>query len=686
MAQNINRNRRFASADLKGLTMTAFKDFKAAVQEQFAKMAGSGLFQANVEKDELWMLYLDSFPPGSNRIFRERAEYDCQCCKQFIRAAGGVVAVVENELVSIWDIEIGGQYQVVANALSMLVKSRTVRDIFLYKEKHLGTDFNRQLLEDGKILKWEHFHFELPTGCVASGDDIGTTLSNARTGKEVFKRGLDEISTDASRTVLELIEQNSLYRGEENKSIVELFLRHKLRYTKLDASHQDNYCWSNSVAMGTAARIRNTAVGTLLVDVLGGKDLDEAVRSFETKVAPANYKRPTAVITKGMIAKAQTQVESLGIADSLQRRYAVTEDVTINNILFADRSTRKEMDVFAKMAGEVPENASKMKRVDKVDIGTFIDSILPKADSIELLMENRHGNNLMSLIAPVHEGAKPIFKWDNNFSWAYKGELTDSIRERVKRAGGNVEGVLRCSLSWFNYDDLDIHVVEPGGTHIFYQNKRSVTTGTLDVDMNVQPGGSRNAVENIVWTDIDRMKKGVYSVYIHNYSPRETVDIGFDVEIEFDGTIHAFHYSKKVSGSVSVAKFDFSKSGGLKFIESLPSTHASKKMWGISTQKFHRASMVMNSPNFWDGKATGNKHWFFILEGCKNDKPARGFFNEFLKDDLREHRKVFEVLGSKMKTDPSDDQLSGLGFSSTQRNSIMCKVTGSFTRTIKITI
>jgi hypothetical protein len=31
-----------------------------------------------------------------------------------------------------------------------------------------------------------------------------------------------------------------------------------------------------------------------------------------------------------------------------------------------------------------------------------------------------------------------------------------------------------------------------------------------------------------------------------------------------------------------------------------------------------------------------------------------------------------------------DEQLSGLGFSSTQKNTLLCRVKGSFTRTIKI--
>ena len=73
-----------------------------------------------------------------------------------------------------------------------------------------------------------------------------------------------------------------------------------------------------------------------------------------------------------------------------------------------------------------------------------------------------------------------------------------------------------------------------------------------------------------------------------------------------------------------------------------------------------------------------------MLEGAKNDGSARGFFNEFLKDSLGEHRRALEMVGSKTPVADNPDQLSGLGFSSTQRNSVVLKVTGKTVRTIKV--
>jgi len=106
--------------------------------------------------------------------------------------------------------------------------------------------------------------------------------------------------------------------------------------------------------------------------------------------------------------------------------------------------------------------------------------------------------------------------------------------------------------------------------------------------------------------------------------------------------------------------------------------------WGIPSQTFHKVNVIMMSPNCWDDKTVGNRHFFFMIDGCVNDGTARGFFNEFLKEDLDTHRKVFEVVGSKMKVDESANQLSGLGFSSTQKNTLICRVKGSFSRVVKI--
>jgi len=157
--------------------------------------------------------------------------------------------------------------------------------------------------------------------------------------------------------------------------------------------------------------------------------------------------------------------------------------------------------------------------------------------------------------------------------------------------------------------------------------------------------------------------------------------------MEIDGNTSLFVYDKPLreKEQVMVIEFDYKHSTGLKPVSSLPSSTTSKEIWGIETQKWTKVSMMMNSPNYWNDEQIGNKHWFFILDKCLNPDKARGFYNEFLKKELHDHRKVFEVLSSEMKTDYSDKQLSGIGFSSTLENSLLCKVSGKFDRIIEIT-
>lgn len=195
------------------------------------------------------------------------------------------------------------------------------------------------------------------------------------------------------------------------------------------------------------------------------------------------------------------------------------------------------------------------------------------------------------------------------------------------------------------------------------------------------------AVENIVWTDKNKMPEGRYEMFVYNYTHRGGRN-GFSAEIEFDGIIHKFEYNKELrhDENVIVAEINYTKQSGFVITKSLESTIASRNAWNLTTQRFHPVSVIMYSPNYWDGQSgIGHKHYFFMLINCINDTMPNGFFNEFLNESLMKHKRVFEALGSKLRVERSDEQqLSGLGFSSTQRNHVMCKIEGHVTRIIKI--
>lgn len=666
-----------------------FIKFRDAVNKQMDKMLSSTdsskVFRADASKDELWDTYINSFPEGTNPIFKERTEHDCNCCKSFIRSVGSMVVVGDNgTLSSIWDVSVDDDYQVVTDALSKLVKSKKIRSIFLSDEAQIGAETT--LSHDITLKEWSHFHYSLPDTLVDKYN-LASRVGAVSTNKSVLKSSLSIISASAIETVEELIAQNSLYRGEEHLKAIKAFKKAEQRYSKVNTSKADTLLWVMATELGELCRFKNTVIGTLLVDISEGIDLEVAVKKFEVKVAPSNYKRTSAVITQGMIKRAEEKFKELGFEGAEQRRYAVLDDITINNVIYADKSVKAFKGVFDSLSDDVTPKLPKLDSIKEVTVQEFIDNVLPKANDVEIMFDNKHTSNLVSLIASVNEDAKNMFKWGNKFSWSYNGEVTDSIKERVKAAGGSVEGFMRASLSWFNYDDLDLSIIEPKGK-ICFRNKRSSTTGgVLDVDENAGAGKTREPVENIIYKDPARIKDGIYEVIVHNYAKRENRGGGFELQFEFDNKEYLFSYDKNVRDNqkISVLKFEV-KNGELTIIKSLPSTSSTKSVneWGIDTSKFHKVTSIMNSPNHWDGEETGNKHVFFMLDGCNNPDKARGFYNEFLSNDLTEHRKVFEVLGSKLKTEESTNQLSGLGFSTTKRDSVICKVSGNFERFIKI--
>lgn len=670
--------------------MSIFYSFQQAVSAKLDELTKlPHLFVTNVDKEEMKSLYLSSFPEGTNPIFRERTEHDCNCCHNFIRNVGAVVGIVDGELVSIWDIEIDNFYQDVADALSAYVKSKAIANILLLEQSKIGTKQNTDNYNSD--ITWKHFYYEFPSKFVAKKNCIPTKLGDVRTNFEVLQRGLTELTKDSLDTILELISQNSLYRGEEHKAAVVEFTKLKREFDALSGD-ADTHLWEKSLKVGGLSRFRNSVIGTLAVDLSNGEDLETAVSSFEKKVAPENYKRSSAVVTKGMIGQAEKKVMELGIADALQRRYAVMDDITINNVLFADRSIKPALgggSIFDDLKKSAASKLPNMDKVEEISIDKFIKDVLPLASNIEVLLENKHKNNFVSLIAPCNKEAKGMFKWGNNFSWSYAGEVADSLmKENVKKAGGCVEGDLRFSIQWNdqedNRDDLDAHCIQPGGMErIYFPNKgsRHRSSGMLDVDIRTPRGV---AVENIVFSDKLKMPKGKYQFLVNCYSSRRGRN--FSAEIEMGGEIFEYHFrgSMKVGQNIVVATVSCDGKGGLTIEHHLESSSVSKDIWGVTTNSFQEVEMIMNSPNHWDGEETGNKHWFFMLKDCKNPDKARGFYNEFLNNDLMPHRKVFEVLSSKMKTEESDNQLSGVGFSSTQRNEVVVKVSGSFTRMLKV--
>lgn len=678
-----------------------FVEMRNKMLEHFAEMTRgtSTLYQVDYDKDKLWSLYLDSFPSEKNPIYRERTWHDCSCCRNFIKTMGGIVAIKDDKVISIWDFDVNGDdtYEFSIKAMREYIHSCPIANKFLTKENQIGTQSNRELY-DGDLITYDHFYARVPLQAMADGD-ISEKKAQFRDTRNVFKRSLDEISAEAVNIVLELIAQGSLYRGEEHKDVLTKFAWFKTNYDKLTPEQKEIFAWDKTAEAGMSiGRIRNHSIGTLLTDISNGVDLDEAVRRYEIIVAPANYKRPKAIFTKKMLEDARKTLSDMGYMDSLKRRYATLDDITINNILFCNKDSAKRIaggDIFDEMAASIAVNPKKFNKVEEIGIESFIENVLPTSRELEVLFENKLAHNMVSLIAPENKDSKTMFKWANNFCWAYTGNVTDSMKERVKAAGGNVTGDLRFSIQWnesgMDNVDLDAHCKTARGSHIYFGHKiDSISDGALDVDIRVPNSDSKAingvAVENITWADRNIMPEGKYILYVNQYAG--TLNHGFTAEIEFDGQIYAYEYNNRIRAGENVIVAEVTLKNGEFSVKGALSENnriSSRDVWGLNTNQFVPVSVIMYSPNYWDEQnGIGNKHYFFMLKDCVNPETPNGFYNEFLNNELDKHKHVMEALGGKLAVAAAEDQLSGIGFSSTKRNSIIVKVKGETERTLRV--
>lgn len=663
-----------------------FLELKKSLQNRLDFLIKNGdLFVLNVTRDKLWETYLNSFSDENNPIYITNTQHDSIYDKTWIRNYGGIVAIIDGKIESLWDIQCG-DYQDTADAMKALTNSG-IADIFLTKEI-FGKDTNIAVNQFRVIKKkdgtykatkkkcpkfgktFNHFYYVFPNKFISS--TVEASKAKVRDSFSVIKRSFKELNPSAIDDVINLVDEKILYRGEEFIERVKLFKR--LQREWIMSKQSDLFCWTTALTSGRVAAIKNSAIGTLLVDLSNGIDIEVAVKKYHAVMG--NYKNPKAVVTEKMKQAAIAKITELGIADTLERKMASLDEIPLKDVLWATGEAAKIMKSPIELLKTTSTKSAKYDNAEEVSIGFFLDNVLPKTKELQVQLTNSLAPNLCTLTS----GSTGLFQWDNGFALDYNGGKADSgIKTAVKTAGGKVDGVLRFSIMWAEKDgdgsDLDAHCNESNGKHIYYGSKESpVTGGNLDIDITQPKSQMPNgAVENITYPSLKKMVDGDYKFYVNQYNARSSK--GFKAEIEFDGNVYNYQYNQAVRGNVPVATVSL-KNGKFTIVHHLPVVSSvTKEVWGLQTNEFAKVNTVMLSPNYW-GYNKGNKHFLFMIEGCINPDSPRGFHNEHLRSDLTEFRKLFQALGQQMKVPYSEQQLSGLGFSSTLKESVVVKVDG----------
>lgn len=704
------------------------KNFSKEVQVNLEKMCATGkLFRSSVTGHQVWNSYISGFEPEENPIFRDpnSSAHNCNLCNNFIRRYGNIVAIDTNfKIITLFD-DITGIYAKTSASISEMLKNAVISDVFfetyadlnyLPYEKinktqeqyllgiaHNMKQYNKAeaelygVVKEDEIRKFDHLHMFLPKTFVdRSGNSIEKIMADFRDAKNVFQRAMEEIPLDTLNLVKDLINQESLLDGKTHLFKIEAIIPKKLMYDQLSATERDNWLWIHSYKL-PFAKFRNELIGTLCVELAEGKELNEACKAWNYRVDPINYMKATAPITKKQIDDAKKFVEENSYEESFNRRFATIDDIKASEILHVNTGTGevKSVSIFDNVKStSTRHKRSEFEKIEEVTIEKFMSDILPNCTSVEAFLTNNQEGNLVSLTTANVKESKPIFKWNNNYSWTFNGNLAgkSQIKNAVKSRGGKIEAVIRISLAFPNAtDDYDLHVKEPTGNLIYYGNLRNThpSSAKLDLDAQGKDGYQppEKRVENITYSDLSKMPNGNYEIQVNNYSQRG-LHTKFQLEVEIEGDVTLVELEKTTTSNTVTIGILTKQNNEVTFTPKnatiINSETISKEIYGLETNMFHKVNLVCLSPNHWDNNNIGNKHYFFMLDNCKCPTSIRSFHIENLIPELATHRKVLEVLGNTTMIDPTDKQLSGLGYNCTVRDELIVRLSGTHKRIIKI--
>lgn len=172
-----------------------FTEFVKEMQKHFTEMTKDAkvLFTVNVDPEMFYNLYLDSFPDGTNEIYRKRREHDCSCCRHFIRDLGNVVTIKDGKVDTIWNLNINdGIYSVVAKVMDLYIKKCYVNGVYVGDEAVIGTKKSREMLPTGEIHTYDHFFMNISKKFIYTGSETKDTVKGNSQGMMFNGKHYDE--------------------------------------------------------------------------------------------------------------------------------------------------------------------------------------------------------------------------------------------------------------------------------------------------------------------------------------------------------------------------------------------------------------------------------------------------------------------------------------------------------------
>lgn len=430
-----------------------YQPMLAGVAQSFAELTMGQTKLFTTDATDLWRTYLDLLPG-----VEERQVHNCHCCRRFIETYGGLVAIGgEGRTWSVlWNPSRVPSYYVPAfAALQRKVQNARVTGLFVTNQDVWGnpitvkTDVGKNVcvsvpvgnIEVGNPLigtsgsiiteKWTHLSVRPPNAMIYRGECAPLTSYQVAAAMRENVKAVQFAMVDYAPRVLDealrVLRSETLARSEKFIGPIEWLRRlHDWPKGEKNQNVRNNIIW-RAVAHAPEGfcHIRSSVVGPLLNDIVAGVPFADLQRRHAAKVDPLMCQRPQVAPSEGNVRAAEKLVEQLGIARSLERRFARFEELPLQDAFWSEGESRAVQTggVFSHIETKKPRKDA----VPTVDIPAqtmtwekFKRTVLISADQINLAVPASGG--FYALVTAQHSDAPPIVKWDreeerNPVSW-----------------------------------------------------------------------------------------------------------------------------------------------------------------------------------------------------------------------------------------------------------------------------
>ncbi len=352
-----------------------------------------------------------------------RQHYNCNACRRFVNRYGGLVLIDDEDytlIPAMWPKEgVDGFFHDAVQQMYVLVSAANVTDQFFATGRTLGTP-----ITSTATGQYAHMSIPtLPTILVASspwGEAAGDRISKARVNHDMLAKYVAKIQLDTINKAIFIMKAGKVYRPEAGLECLTWFAELKKTWKsllKVGPQAKQNMLWYASAnAPAGWCHLSTSLLGTMLDDIQDGLPADEVIRRYNEKAAPGTYMRPTAAPTTGQVAVAEKRVAELGVAESLERRWARFDELETFWLPPKKHEDEKPAggvfsDIKTKDTKEKKASDFVIKQPTQITWTKFQRDILPMVQ--EMWWVPGYGKcALFSAVTAVHPDAPPIIKWD----------------------------------------------------------------------------------------------------------------------------------------------------------------------------------------------------------------------------------------------------------------------------------